>query len=92
MQSGFPEGLTYESELVFGMRKSHPGLFEIKIHNVKKRNAIATVPEKKLGELFKMADENDEIKVILLHGGKFFSSGNDLSAFADAFSGKVKPE
>ena len=64
------------------MRKSHPGLFEIKIHNLKKKNAIATVPEKKLGELFEMANENEEIKVILLHGGKFFSSGNDLSSFA----------
>lgn len=81
-----PEGLAYEDELIFGMRKSHPGVFEIKIHNPKKRNAIATVPEKKLAELFNMANENEDIKVILLHGGRFFSSGNDLGAFADAFA------
>jgi enoyl-CoA hydratase/carnithine racemase len=91
MQNQFPEGFTYDSELVFGMRKSHPGLFEIKIHNEKKKNAIATVPNKKLGELFEMANDNDEIKVILIHGGRFYSSGNDLSAFAEAFSKKIDP-
>lgn len=66
------------------MRKSHPGLFEIKIHNLKKRNAIAGIIEKKLTELINDAQENEDIKVILLHGGRFFSSGNDLGGFTDA--------
>ena len=36
-------------------------------------------------------NENDDIKIILLHGGSFFSSGNDLGAFADAFKNKESP-
>ena len=64
------------------MRKSHPGLFEIKIHNPSKKNAIGTPPERKLTELILAAQEDQNIKVILLHGGSFFSSGNDLSMFA----------
>ena len=31
--------------------------------------------------MLKMAEEDKEIKVIMLHGGQYFSSGNDLSMF-----------
>lgn len=27
--------------------------------------------------------DNEDVKVILLHGGKIYSSGNDLTAFSD---------
>jgi len=30
-----------------------------------------------------MAGEDKEVKAILLHGGKYFSSGNDLSVFTE---------
>lgn len=68
------------------MRKSHPGLLEIKIHNPSKMNAISSVHEQKLAELVNAAQDDEKIKVILLHGGWFFTSGNDLGMFM------VKPE
>ena len=37
-------------------------------------------------EIFTKASEDSNVKVILLHGGRFFSSGNDLSMFS-----RVKP-
>ena len=77
-----PEGLKYEGGLCFGMRASHPGLFEIKIHNPKKKNAISTEHNLKLGDLITACQDDENVKVILFHGGKFFSSGNDLSVFA----------
>jgi len=49
--SGIPEGFVEEDMIIYGKRKSHPGLFEIKFHNPKKKNAIGTPPEKKLGDL-----------------------------------------
>ena len=82
MSDKIPNGFVLKDQLIYGMRE--PGLFEIKIHNPKIRNAIASVPEKKLIELINSAQENEEVKVILLHGGRFFSSGNDLGGFAEA--------
>lgn len=66
---------------MWGMRPSHPGLLEIKIHNPKKMNAIGTPPEMRIAEIVTAAQTDDNVKVILLHGGSFFSSGNDLSMF-----------
>ena len=48
-----PDGYVLENELIFGKSKSHPGLFEIKIHNPKKRNAATTDLEIKLTKLIK---------------------------------------
>ena len=76
-----PTGYKHESQLIYGMRPSHPGLLEIKIHNPTKMNAIATIPEKKIAEIVRSAQTDDNVKVILIHGGSFFSSGNDLSMF-----------
>jgi len=81
-----PKGYKSEDQLIWGMRPSHPGLLEIKIHNPKKMNAIGTPPEKKIAEIVKAAQTDDNVKVILLHGGSFFSSGNDLSMFAKPMS------
>lgn len=76
-----PSGYKHESQLIYGMRPSHPGLLEIKIHNPSKMNAISNDPEKKIGEIVTAAQTDDTVKVILIHGGSFFSSGNDLSMF-----------
>jgi len=57
----------------------------MKFHNPKIKNAIGATPEAKMTKLIVDAQENEDIKVILLHGGAFFSSGNDLGAFAKAF-------
>ena len=35
-----------------------------------------------IDELITSVQEDEDVKVILLHGGRFFSSGNDLSAFS----------
>ena len=86
MSEQIPEGFVIEEQLCFGMRKSHPGLFEIKIHNPSKKNAIGTPPERKLYQLIDAAQDDEKIKVILLHGGNFFSSGNDLSMFSKPMS------
>ena len=40
MPSDIPEGLKYEKGLIYGMRQTHPGLLEIKIHNPAKFNAM----------------------------------------------------
>ena len=85
MTHNMPEGFVHEDQIIYGMRKEYPGLFEIKIHNPKIKNAIGATPEAKLTKLIKEAQEDEDIKVILLHGGAFFSSGNDLGAFAKAF-------
>ena len=68
-----------ECKLIYGMHPS--GLLEIKIHNPKKKNAIFAKTHKKLAELFRQANTDESIKCILLHGGDYFSAGNDLEAF-----------
>ena len=78
-----PQGLTFSDGLVYGSRPTHPGLFEIKYHNPKRKNAISTGTQKKFAQLVNAANENDEIKVILVYGSQnMFSSGNDISMFA----------
>lgn len=85
MTENMPEGFALEDQMIYGMRKEYPGLFEMKFHNPKIKNAIGATPEAKMTKLIVDAQENEDIKVILLHGGAFFSSGNDLGAFAKAF-------
>jgi enoyl-CoA hydratase/carnithine racemase len=50
------------------------------LHRPKQRNAIGIDQYKKLGELFAFASKDENTKVVLLHGGSYFCSGNDLSA------------
>ena len=64
------------------MRKSHPGLLEIKFHMPKRANSLNGESMMKVAEIINAAQDNKNIKVIMLHGGKFYSSGNDISAFA----------
>lgn len=35
-----PEGFQLKNRMLYGMRKTHPGLFEIKIHYPKMHNAL----------------------------------------------------
>eukprot|EP00347_Sterkiella_histriomuscorum_P009199 403342146 len=72
-----------ECSLLHGI---HPnGIYEIKYHNPKKRNAFGIDTQYKIAELFEQINKNDEVKIVVLHGGSYFSSGNDLSAFQKAF-------
>ena len=56
-------------------------MLEIKYHNPKKKNALQPETYIKLAELFEQANKDDKIKVVVLHGGEFYSAGNDLSGF-----------
>lgn len=81
--SGDRSKFTEDSNLLYGV---HPeGIMEIKSHNPKKRNAWTKETQAKMVELFKIANQDDSIKVVLLHGGSYFSSGNDLSVFGKIF-------
>ena len=55
MTDNMPEGFKLEEQMIYGMRKEYPGLFEIKIHNPKLKNAIGTPPEAKMTQLIKDA-------------------------------------
>lgn len=81
LPKGTPAGLQYDRGLIYGHRASHPGLFEIKFHVPKTRNAITADMQKKLCEVIKIAEDDEEIKCIMLHGGKYFTSGNDINVF-----------
>eukprot|EP00347_Sterkiella_histriomuscorum_P014344 403361230 len=63
------------------------GVYEIKFHNLKKRNASTGATTKRLIQIFQSMNQNDAVKVIVMHGGSYFSSGNDISVFATAFTG-----
>jgi len=77
-----PEGFVVEADLCYGRRKSHPGLLEIKFHYPTAFNAISLANQDRLVQLIKEANDDKETKVIMLHGGRFFSSGSDISPFA----------
>ena len=55
--------------------------FEIKFHNPKARNACDSFCLAHIGELIDKCQDDEEVKVIMLHGGKNYSSGNDLAKF-----------
>ncbi|CDW76444.1 enoyl-delta isomerase mitochondrial-like [Stylonychia lemnae] len=60
----------------------HPnGVQEIKFNNPGKKNAIDMEDLLKLADLFNDANNNDQVRVVLIHGGSYYSSGNDLSIF-----------
>ena len=75
-----PSGYKLENGIIYGKRVSHPGLFEIKIRK-ERRNAFTEELQRKITQLLRQAETDQEVKVILFHGGKYFSSGNDISAF-----------
>lgn len=63
----------------------------MKYHNPKKRNASTGETSKVTAEIMKFVTSNDDVKIVVIHGGSFFSSGNDLSAFSAGFmSGDVE--
>jgi len=71
-----------ENNILYGI---HPeGILEIKFHNPKKKNAWSKDTQAKMAELMKMANKDENIKVVFMHGGSYYSSGNDLGAFATA--------
>ena len=78
-----PEGFQYKERTVWGMRKTHPGLLEIKIHFPPRKNAVNGESMLLVANIINEAQKDKNVKCIMLHGGRFFSSGNDLMAFKD---------
>ena len=65
--------------MIYGL---HPeGILEIKLHDPKKKNAFFNKTMIKLIELMEFANKDPKVKCVVIHGGKFFSAGNDLEAF-----------
>ena len=55
------------------------GLLEIAYVNTKKLNASTSGSHLKMAKLVFDAQNDDTVKVILFHGGPYFSAGNDVS-------------
>lgn len=85
-----PEGFQYKERTLWGMRKSHPGLLEIKIHFPQRRNSVNGESMMVIRDIITKAQTDRNVKVIMIHGGKFFSSGLDLMSFKDF--GRFTPE
>ena len=76
-RADLPAGYKIQDNLAFGQRV--PGLLEIKYHNPKIRNAINADSQLRMSRLINDAQDNPDIQVILIHGGLYYSSGNDIS-------------
>lgn len=77
--SGDRTKFKYESKLIYGL---HPeGIFEIKIHDPKKKNAVFKKSMTKMAELLEFASKSEEVKCVVVHGGEIFTVGNDVEAF-----------
>ena len=79
-QKDIPEGYTVKDCLAYGSRV--PGLLEIKYHNPTKRNAANAECQLLMARLVEKAQTDESIKVIFIHGGLFYNSGNDISRLA----------
>ncbi len=59
------------------------GILEIMFNNFKKKNAFGGDTQDRIIKLLDIANKDDRVKVVLIHGGPFFSAGNDLSALVN---------
>lgn len=83
-----PTGFTVTDGIAVGKRAT--GLLEIVFFNPKKRNASNGKSHIQMANAINSAQADPDVKVILLHGGFYFSSGNDISALAAG--GSLSPE
>ena len=81
MAESFPEGYKYENGIVWGSRV--PGLLEIKFHSPKTKNSTSMAGQQTIADIVNSAQTDQNVKVILLQGGKTYSSGNDLSVMIE---------
>ena len=75
-----PEGFQTQHGIAWGSRR--PGLLEISYWNLKRKNSITGEGQRQMGRLVNAAQDDPDVKVIFIHGGLFYSSGNDLSVLA----------
>ena len=52
------------------------------MHNPSRLNAFGGDQEQVMMDAINKAQDDDNVKVILIHGGSYFSAGNDLTAMA----------
>ena len=55
------------------------GVLEIKFHDYKARNSFTLESYQQFGMLVDLAQFDSSVRVIFVHGGKFFSSGAKLT-------------
>jgi enoyl-CoA hydratase/carnithine racemase len=58
------------------------GLFEIKFHTPKTRNALTGTAQSVLARIIPEASADKKVKCILIHGGTYYGAGNDLAILA----------
>lgn len=75
-----PEGYKVKDGIAWGSRL--PGLLEIAYFNPQKRNSVTGEGQMLMGRLINAAQDDENIKVIFIHGGLFYSAGNELGALA----------
>ena len=80
MKAQLPPGYQVKEDVAFGSRVE--GLLEIMFYKPKMKNAMNGATHDLMCELITKAQDDKKIKVILIHGGKFFGSGNDIAALA----------
>jgi len=88
VETEIPAGFKIENGVCYGSRV--PGLFEIKIHRPKARNATDNACNMKMKDLWLAVSEDPNIKLVVIHGGKFFCAGNDLAALGGSILGDDK--
>lgn len=75
LDQDLPDGFKLEDGIAYGSRVA--GLFEIKFHSENK-NALTVEGSAVLARLLSAASSDVTVKCVLLHGGRYFGSGNNL--------------
>ena len=88
MAPTLPLGYKLEHGIAWGSREK--GLLEISYFNHKRKNSVTGEGQMKMARLIEAAQSDVNIKVILIHGGLYYCSRNDLSALAQ--SGSMEEE
>eukprot|EP00347_Sterkiella_histriomuscorum_P018299 403346038 len=75
-----PDGFKIECNIIFGCTEE--GLFHIKLHRPKKKNALSRDMYHKLHDLLVYANKLEEARVVLVYGANGdFCAGNDMQDF-----------
>jgi len=74
------EGEREEHGVRFGIVQE--GLCVLHVDKPKRKNALTVEMQILIGRIFRAAEKDTRVKVIVWHGGDFYSSGNDLGSFA----------
>ena len=76
-----PEGYKTKDGIAWGSRE--PGLLEISYWNLKAKNALTGNGQKPMARVVQAAQDDKNVKVILVHGGLFYGAGNELKLLTE---------